>query len=317
MPPLGLGSWNTWDRMPQDERVAVVLRAVEAGAAFFDVAGGDAGRHAERPTADIAFGAALCASGVAREDIYVCARLRTGGRPRRSLRQQVKEALDRTGLDRFDAVVLAGVATGEVAGGRRGAGESHRRRTEVCVIVAEADDLVREGLAGAWGVGGWAAGATLAALDAARLDGRSPPVFAQLAYSIARRADAEGEAYRELFEARGLGLQAVNVLEGGILAGNLMPTRRIASDAGGIRGRIVRAYPDVERVARDFGATPAQLAIAFCLAYEPTVNVLVGASRLAQLESNLAAVRLARQHGTRVRAALRGFQADGPGAGRA
>ena len=38
VPPLALGSWNTWDRMASDEAVAVIRRAVERDAGFFDVA---------------------------------------------------------------------------------------------------------------------------------------------------------------------------------------------------------------------------------------------------------------------------------------
>ncbi len=56
--------------------------------------------------------------------------------------------------------------------------------------------------------------------------------------------------------------------------------------------------------------TPAALGIAFCLANPATANVLFGASRVAQLEDNHAALALVRDHGAEVRAALADCRVD-------
>jgi aryl-alcohol dehydrogenase-like predicted oxidoreductase len=143
-----------------------------------------------------------------------------------------------------------------------------------------------------WGVNNWRFTDVRAAIDVARRRGLVPPSFAQLKYGLARRSMAEGRWYGSLFEAGELALQASDVLEGGLLAGNLPPRRKIGADPGGIRSRIVAAWPQVERLARELDASPAQLGIAFCLANPATANVLVGVSRAAQLEDDVGALAL-------------------------
>ena len=118
------------------------------------------------------------------------------------------------------------------------------------------------------------------------------PSFAQLKYGLVRRSMAEGECYAPLFASGELALQASDVFEGGLLVGNLQPQRKIGADMGGIREQIVAAWPEVRRLAEELDASPAQLGIAFCLANRVTANVLVGVSRMAQLEDNLGAFAL-------------------------
>lgn len=294
VPPLALGSWNTWDRMSEDEAVAMIRTAAEGDAGFFDVACYNAGPHAENSRTDILFGRALRASGVARERIVLCGKLWLWDWPGRGFRAQLEESLERAGLDRFDAVVVG----------------DYRQAPDVDRVVGEIGELIADGLLGAWGVNNWVIGDTRAAIAAAERAGVAPPAFAQLKYSIVRRSMAEGEPYGELFRSGVLTLQASDILEGGILAGNPAPRRRIGADVGGIRERIVAAAPEIARIAAGFDATPAQLALAFCLAYEPTVNVLFGASRPGQLEGNLAALRLAGERGEQVRDAVAGLWLD-------
>ena len=75
VPPLALGSWNTWDRMTRDDAVALIARAVELDAGFFDVAFYNMGPHAENSRTDILFGEALRESGVRRDEIVLCGKL--------------------------------------------------------------------------------------------------------------------------------------------------------------------------------------------------------------------------------------------------
>lgn len=287
MPPLGLGSWNTWDRMSDDDAAAMIRRAVEADAGLFDVAYYNMGPHAENSSTDVRFGRALRASAVARDDVFLCGKLWLWDWPQQGFRAQVEESLDRAGLERFDAVVVGDYAAPP---------DMHR-------LVSDVHDLIEAGLFDTWGINNWVIGDTLDALDAADQASAVPPSFAQLKYSIARRSMAEGEAYGNLFRSGRLVLQASDVFEGGVLLGT-SPQRKIGADVGGIRERIAAAHCDVKRIAARFDATPAQVAIAFCLAHPATANVLFGASRPAQLESNLGAVALAAAHGAAIRDAL-------------
>ncbi|MBO9624802.1 MAG: aldo/keto reductase [Microbacterium sp.] len=288
VPPLALGSWNTWDRMTRDEAVAVIRRAVELDAGFFDVAYYNMGPHAENSKTDILFGQALRESGVERSDIVLCGKLWLWDWPNQGFRAQLVESLERAGLDRFDTLVVG----------------DYMHAPDVARLVADVNELIAEGLVGSWGINNWRIEHTREALAEATAQGASGPVFAQLKYGIARRAMAEGDAYGPLFADGTLTLQASDVFEGGILATGRTPQRKIGADVGGIREQIAAVYPEVARVAAEFGVTPAALGIAFCLANPATANVLFGASRLEQLEQNHAALALARDHGAEVRDAL-------------
>ncbi|MBS1698577.1 MAG: aldo/keto reductase [Actinobacteria bacterium] len=294
VPPLALGSWNTWDRMDPDAAVAMIRRAVELDAGFFDVAYYNMGPHAENSRTDILFGEALRASGVARSEIVLCGKLWLWDWPNQSFRAQLVESLERAGLDRFDTLVVG----------------DYMAEPDVPRLVADVNALIDEGLVGGWGINNWRIGHTRAALEEAAARGLQGPSFAQLKYGIARRAMAEGAAYGPLFSDGTLALQASDVFEGGILATGLEPQRKIGADVGGIRERIAALYPEVERIAGEFGVTPAALGIAFCLAHPAVANVLFGASRISQLEQNHAALALVAEYGAEVREALAGLQAD-------
>jgi aryl-alcohol dehydrogenase-like predicted oxidoreductase len=280
--------------MDPDAAVAMVHRAVDLDAGFFDVAYYNTGPHAENSRTDVLFGNALRASGIARDEVVLCGKLWLWDWPNQSFRAQLTESLERAGLDRFDTLVVGDYAT----------------EPDVALIVADVNELIADGLVGGWGINNWRIGHTRAALDAAAGNGLVGPSFAQLKYGIARRAMAEGSAYGPLFADGTLALQASDVFEGGILATGRVPQRKIGADVGGIRDRILALHPEVARIADGFGVTPAALGIAFCLTHPATANVLFGSSRIEQLEQNHAAVGLAAERGHEVRDALAGLQAD-------
>lgn len=274
VPVFALGSWNTWDRMEPDDAVALIHRAHEVGAAFFDVAHYDMGPHAENARTDLLFGEAVRAAGLRRQDYLLCGKLWLWEYPRVSFADQLAVSLDRIGVESADLVVV-GDYLGEV---------------DVRRIVRDVAAEIEKGRFRGWGVNNWAIGDVRLALDTAEAEGLTPPTFAQLKYGLVRRSMAEGRPYGELFESGRLALQASDVFEGGILAGTLAPARKIGADVGGIRERIVAAYPEVERIAAALGATPTQLGLAFALAHPAAANVLFGVSRLQQLEDNLGAL---------------------------
>ncbi|WP_281506296.1 aldo/keto reductase [Amycolatopsis sp. FBCC-B4732] len=291
---FGLGSWNTWDRMDFGDAVRLLKTAVDAGVTLFDVAHYDFGPHAENSRTDILFGEAVREAGIAREDYVLCGKLWLWDYPRSGFAGQLETSLGRIGTDRADLVVVG----------------DYRERPDVPRVVTEVAEQIRAGRIGGWGVNNWLAADLDQALEFAAREGLPGPEFAQLKYSIARRAMAEGEPYRKHFDAGRLALQASDVFEGGVLLGNAAPARKIGADVGGIRPSIVAASAEVARVAADFGATRAQLALAFCLAYEPVANVLFGVSRAEQLTDNLGALLLAREHGLEIRTALAHLRLD-------
>ncbi|SEQ99379.1 aldo/keto reductase [Actinokineospora terrae] len=291
---FGLGSWNTWDRMEPDDAVALVHRAIGAGVTLFDVAHYNMGPHAEQARTDIIFGEVTRAAGLAREDYHLCGKLWLWEYPTTSFEQQMTTSLDRIGTDRADSVVVG----------------DYMSPPDIAQIVTDVNEQIRAGRFAHWGVNNWVAADLQRALDFAAAEGMAPPIFAQLKYSIARRTMAEGPFYQPHFTDGRLALQASDVFEGGILAGRKFPERKIGADPGGIRDRIREAADTVAEVAAAHGVTAAQVAIAFCLLNPAVSNVLFGVSRIEQLEDNLAAIRLADEHGPALRTALDPLWAD-------
>ncbi|RLK58311.1 aldo/keto reductase [Actinokineospora cianjurensis] len=291
---FGLGSWNTWDRMEFDDAVALVRRAIGAGVTLFDVAHYNMGPHAEQARTDIIFGEVTRAAGLAREDYHLCGKLWLWEYPTTSFEQQMTTSLDRIGTDRADSVVVG----------------DYMSPPDIAQIVTDVNEQIRAGRFAHWGVNNWVAADLRRALDFAGAEGMTPPIFAQLKYSIARRTMAEGPFYQPHFTEGRLALQASDVFEGGILAGRKFPERKIGADPGGIRDRIREAADTVAEVAAAHGVTAAQVAIAFCLLNPAVSNVLFGVSRIEQLEDNLAAIALADEHGPALRAALDPLWAD-------
>jgi aryl-alcohol dehydrogenase-like predicted oxidoreductase len=285
---FGLGSWNTWDRMDFGDAVRLLKTAVDAGVTLFDVAHYNFGPHAENSRTDVIFGEAVREAGIAREDYLLCGKLWLWDYPCTGFARQLETSLGRIGTDHADLVVVG----------------DYRDRPDIPRVVTEVAEQVRAGRIGGWGVNNWLAADLDLACGFADREGLPGPEFAQLKYSIARRSMAEGEFYRKRFASGRLVLQASDVFEGGVLLGNSAPTRKIGADPGGIRESIVDASAELTAIASEFGATRAQLALAFCLAYAPVANVLFGVSRADQLADNLGALDLAREHGEEIRSAL-------------
>ncbi|MFD7658742.1 aldo/keto reductase [Actinosynnema sp. NPDC059797] len=296
---LALGSWHTYDRMPFHDAVEMVRRAVDAGVDLFDVGyyGGFSLDGAPVPESytDVLFGRIVQAAGVAREDYKLSAKLWVNGFPGQSMGDQLDRLLFRVGTDRADYAIL---------------GDLFGTEPDLGLLTAQLGELVADGRLGGWGVNNWSVDHLRAAHAAAAAQGVPGPTMAQLKYSVVRRSIPDGAPFRGLVEELGITIQASDVLEGGILAKNSTPDRAIGKDPGGIRARVAGAARELASVAADFGATPAQAAIAFCLADPATTTVLFGASRVAQLEENLAAVRLAEERGPELRAALDGLWLD-------
>ncbi|MDQ2837641.1 MAG: aldo/keto reductase [Actinomycetota bacterium] len=285
---FGLGSWNTWDRIPP-ENVAQILRAaIDAGVSLFDVAHYDFGPHAEQGRTDLIFGEAIRQAGIAREQYQLCGKLWLWEYPRIGFDTQLSTAFDRVGIQRADAVVVG----------------DYLDSPDIARIVTEVNEQVRAGRFSSWGVNNWLESDLRRAFEFADREGLLAPSFAQLKYSIVRRSMAEGPFYHGLFASGRLALQASDIFEGGILAGHKYPDRKIGADPGNIRDAIRAGAELVATVAARYEATPAQVAVAFCLTNPDVRNVLFGVSTLAQLADNLAGLALSQQHGPALRAAL-------------
>lgn len=294
VPVLALGSWNTWDRMDRDDALTILQAAVTAGATFFDVAHYNMGPHAENARTDIIFGDLIRRLGLRRDQWQMCGKLWLWDYPNTSFDEQMETSLERIGIDTAEMVVVG----------------DYLEPVDIRQVVTDVAAQIEAGRFEHWGVNNWHIDDLRTAVDFAEKEGLRPPCFAQLKYGPARRSMAEGSHYAPLFEG-GLGLQASDVFEGGVLLGTRSPARKIGADVGGLRERILAVAPRLAQAAERVGATPAQLAIAFCLANPHVGNVLVGSSRLSQLRDNLGAAQILQRVGAqRVRDELASVWVD-------
>lgn len=272
---FSLGSWHTYDRMDFADAVAMLREAVDHGVNLFDV-GVYSAPGAPPVFTDVIFSAMVRAAGLDREEWLLSSKLWLETFDAEGLRPQLDNALMRVGVEHADLVIL---------------GDLRRDDLDLRDLVLDLARLTDAGIIRAWGVNNWSASSIQALIDIATDEDVPGPQIAQLKYSVSRRAIPDGAPFAGLWE-QGLTLQASDCLEGGILAGKVNGDRQIGRDPGDIRGRILADVPAFAALADSLDASPAQLGIAFTLTHPALTTTLFGASSVAQLRANLAAVDL-------------------------
>ena len=160
-------------------------------------------------------------------------------------------------------------------------------------------DIIAQGKALYWGTSEWSAEQIRTAWDIADRHHLHKPVMEQPQYHLFHRRRVEQE-YARLYEDIGLGLTTWSPLASGLLTGKYrqgvpagsrgaMPNVSFLRD-GLLDARKNAAVGEFEAIARQLGCSTAQLALAW-VAHNPRVStVILGASRLAQLQENLGAL---------------------------
>lgn len=161
-------------------------------------------------------------------------------------------------------------------------------------------DLVRRGYVRYVGVSNFSAWRLMQALWAADRGGYVAPQSLQPEYSLVQpvRAEFERELAR-VAEAYGLGVLPYSPLAGGFLTGKYGEDTPLPESvrAQGIRSRFFTPQnfailEEVRAVARERGATPAQVALAWLLSRPYVTAPIVGANRAEQLGELLPAAGL-------------------------
>jgi voltage-dependent potassium channel beta subunit len=175
--------------------------------------------------------------------------------------------------------------------------------TPIVETVAAMDTLVRQGKVLYWGTSEWPAEAIIEAHRAARENHLYAPVMEQPQYNLLHRERVEQE-YAPLYDAYGMGTTIWSPLHSGLLSGkynNGVPAdarlaqpgyewlREAVLEHGGDRIEKVRRLAPI---AAELGVSMSQMAIAWCLVNPHVSTVMLGASRLEQLEQNLAALEV-------------------------
>ena len=165
-------------------------------------------------------------------------------------------------------------------------------------------DMISRGKALYWGTSEWSADEIRSAWNIAERHHLHKPVMEQPQYHLFYRKRVEQE-YKRLYEDTGLGLTTWSPLASGLLTGKYRAGVP-AGSRGALEGMgfLVKGLTDsaknaavteLEAIATELGCTLSQLAIAWVARNPRVSSVITGASSVAQLQSNLEAVKVIAQ----------------------
>ncbi len=291
---LSLGSWVTYHNQVDTKAATEMLAAAfDAGVNFFD----NAEVYAQGQS-EVVMGEAFKALKWNRLDYVVSTKFfwglsresntttnRKDTLNRKYLMQAIDGSLKRMQLDFIDLVYC------------------HRPdpHTPIEETVRAMSDMITQGKALYWGTSEWSASDIRAAWEIAERHHLHKPVMEQPQYHLFCRRKVEQE-YARLYEDLGLGLTTWSPLASGLLTGKYKDG--IPADSRGAMENMAflregltdpaknAAVVELAKIADELGGNVAQLAIAWANRNPHVSTVILGASKLAQLQDNLGALAL-------------------------
>ena len=289
---LSFGSWVTFKNQVDLKLAQQCLElAYDAGVNFFDNAETYANGESE-----LIMGRALKSLGFARDSYCVSSKVFFGyrdhpqptqkGLSRKHVMEACQQALQRLQVDYLDLYFC------------------HRPDPETPIeeTVRAMHDLVQQGKVLYWGTSEWSADEISAAHKLAREQYLTPPSMEQPQYNLFHRERVEKE-YAPFYRDYGMGTTIWSPLASGVLSGkysrgipkdsrlNLPGYEWLREKYQNDEGR--RRIATVEKlaaIAQELGMSTSQLAIAWCLKNPNVSTVILGASRMQQLNENLGAL---------------------------
>jgi voltage-dependent potassium channel beta subunit len=289
---LSFGSWVTFSKQVDSTLAQRMFgTCLDAGVNFFDNAEGY-----ERGGSEIVMGKALKALDQRRDSYCVSSKVFFGsvdnpaptqlGLSRKHVTEACHQAMERLQVDYLDLYLC------------------HRADpdTPIGETVSAMHNLVTQGKVLYWGTSEWSATEITQAYEFARENHLTPPTMEQPQYNLLDRERFEVE-YAPLFETYGMGTTTWSPLASGALSGKYLegiPEGSRASLAGyeWLRKHMIDSDRGQERmqqvaklipIAQELGTSLSKLAIAWCLLNPNVSTVILGASRIEQLEENLSA----------------------------
>ncbi|MBV9490634.1 MAG: aldo/keto reductase [Verrucomicrobia bacterium] len=286
---LSLGSWVTFgDQISDDVAEALMIKAYEGGINFFDNAEGYASGKSE-----LVMGKILKKLGWPRDTWLVSSKVFFGSAPqpqkpnqyglsRKHVFEACHAALKRLQVDYLDLFFC------------------HRPDPETPIeeTVRVMSDLVAQGKVLYWGTSVWSAAELMEAYLIAQQQHLVAPTMEQPYYNILQRDKVEGE-YARLYDRIGLGTTVWSPLASGLLTGKynqgLPPDARLGLERYGwlrdwvLKPERLEKVREFCRLAEKIGLKPSVLAVAWCLKNPHVSTVILGASKVHQLEENLQA----------------------------
>ncbi len=280
---ISLGAWLTFGSQVDREMAAELIRAAfEQGINYFDNADIYANGEAE-----LIMGAAI--RDLPREALVISSKVfwptmpgpNGRGLSRKHINESLSASLRRLGTDYLDLYFC----------------HRYDPDTPLEEIAFTMDSLVRQGKVLYWGTSEWQAHQIASLHGVSRQLNLIPPCVEQPQYNLFHRRRFEEEV-APLCRELGIGLVTFSPLYHGILTGKYndgIPAGSRASreDLGWVRDRVtperIESVRRLTSLAGELGLTPAQLSIAWILRRKEVASVITGATRLEQLDENLAA----------------------------
>jgi voltage-dependent potassium channel beta subunit len=286
---FSFGSWVTFGKQVDgSDAVSLMGHAYDNGINFFDNAEGY-----EQGNSEIVMGEALKKLNWSRDSYAVSSKVFWGGsKPtqrglsRKHVTDAAHAALKRLQVDYLDLYFC------------------HRPDIDTPIeeTVWAMHNLITQGKVLYWGTSEWSAQQLTEAYAVARSLGITPPTMEQPQYNILERQKVEGD-YLPLYDLMGLGTTIWSPLASGILTGkynNGMPNdsrmnlpgyewlkEKWSSEVG--RAQLAKVA-ELTALAAEIGLSMTHLALLWCLSNRNVSTVILGASRLSQLQDNLAAL---------------------------
>ncbi|HKW44978.1 MAG TPA: aldo/keto reductase family protein [Candidatus Eremiobacteraceae bacterium] len=281
---VALGSWLTYGGSVESETAAACIkRAYDKGVTLFDTANAYGRGRAEEVV-----GRALRA--FPRDSFVLATKVffpmgdgpNDHGLSRKHVFEQCHRSLERLGVDYIDLYQCHRY-------------DIHTPLEETCRVM---DDLIRQGKVLYWGVSEWTADQISHAVTICTGRGWSQPVSNQPQYSaLWRRIEAQ---VLPMCASLGIGSVVWSPLAMGVLTGkyvsvkNIPSGTRAAGESAGMMDRffeqdVLDAVQKLKPIAQAHGASIAQLALAWCLRQHAVSSVIVGATKIEQVDENMAA----------------------------
>lgn len=290
---LSLGAWVTFGKQIDDPTAERLMHAAYAtGVNFFDNAEAYADGQAE-----VVMGRILQKSGWRRSSYLVSSKVffgAEGDRPneeglsRKHVVEACHAALRRLQVDYLDLYFC------------------HRPdpATPIEETARAMHDLLAQGKVLYWGTSEWSAAQIAQAHAACAHLGLHPPLMEQPQYNLFHRARFEKE-YAPLYRRFGLGTTIWSPLASGLLTGKynqgIPENSRLATPGlewlkdivtGPVAAKRLAAVPKLAKIAAELDTTLPRLSLAWCLKNPHVSTVILGASKVEQLQENLGALEV-------------------------
>jgi voltage-dependent potassium channel beta subunit len=308
---LSFGSWVTFAKQVDTGLAKEMLTAAyDAGVNFFDNAEGY-----EQGQSEVVMGQALKELDWPRETWIVSSKVFWGGaKPTqrglsaKHVTEACHAALRRLQVDHLDLYFC------------------HRPDVDTPIeeTVRAMDNLIRQGKVLYWGTSEWSAQQITEAHQVAREWRMTPPTMEQPQYNLFERQKVEGD-FLPLYDNYGLGTTIWSPLASGLLTGKYndgipqdsrmaLPgyewlKEQLESEKGQTRLGQIR---ELQGIADGAGISLTHLALAWCLRNPRVSTVILGASRLSQLQDNLAAMDAVEKLTPDVMEAIEGVMGNKP-----